>query len=399
MKSLNIIPILDSIPKVSSFSNYGLSLEKIFKMNSLTNLIKTLKFKKDYHNQITNEFSNVKNSSEEYDVFDRQQQQKINEEEADIDIFSLPISKSEVKIKKNQIKKFFFKKKKPDALDTSFLAYKYNPNFNSIYKNIPSVKILKPNLISTKNKKNNIFNTEIKKNFSIYNSTKNIKETKNKNKKGKININIINLNNLNKNKYLNTINNYKNFKYQKNINNKTIKYRNKSQSINSDNKSKSIKSTETINGFITEIPINHQKKSNNKKNSNDKLPSLSNQKGEKGEEKNTSTNSIENNKNNFTPFHYKNRAVDFTKMRSRKSLIIKKSFQMPDFGCYEPKYNLVEKRQYDIFFNKKPNTDKHRRKKILLKKIMTSYDVEPDYQTIDNKKLNNDILLKYRFLK
>ena len=70
MKSLNIIPILDSIPKVSSFSNYGLSLEKIFKMNSLTNLIKTLKFKKDYHNQITNEFSNIKNSSEEYDVLE-----------------------------------------------------------------------------------------------------------------------------------------------------------------------------------------------------------------------------------------------------------------------------------------------------------------------------------------
>jgi hypothetical protein len=35
----------------------------------------------------------------------------------------------------------------------------------------------------------------------------------------------------------------------------------------------------------------------------------------------------------------------------------------------------------------------------ILQKILTSYDVEADYQTIDNNKLNNDILSKYRFLK
>ena len=395
MKSLNVIPLLDSIPKVSSFSNYGLNLEKLFRMNSLKNLIKHLKYKKDYHNQITHEFSNVKNSSEEYDVFDRQQQQKLSEEEDDIDIFSLPISKSEAKIKKNQIKKYFFRKKKPDVSDTSSLAYKYNPNFNSIYKNIPTVKIFKQNLNDSKNKKSNLFNTDIKNNFSGYKSTKNIKETKNNNKENKKIINIINLN---KNKYLNIINNYNKFKYQKNIQNKKIKHRNNSQSINTDNNSKNIKNIEAIKRFKTEMSLNQQKKFNNKKNSNNKLPSLSNQKGEKGEEKNTSINSIENTKNNFTPFHHKNRAVDFTKMRSRKSLIFKKTFQMPDPGCYEPKYNLVEKRQYDIFFNKKPDTDKHRRKKILLKKILTSYDIEPDYQTIDNKKLNNEIFQKYRFL-
>ena len=30
---------------------------------------------------------------------------------------------------------------------------------------------------------------------------------------------------------------------------------------------------------------------------------------------------------------------------------------------------------------------------------MTSYEVETNYQTIDNNKLNNDILYKYKFLK
>ena len=70
---------------------------------------------------------------------------------------------------------------------------------------------------------------------------------------------------------------------------------------------------------------------------------------------------------------------------------------MPDFNSYQPKYNLVEKRQYDIFFNKKQEYDKYKKKKILLNKILTSYEVDSNYQTIDNNKLNNDILLKYRF--
>jgi hypothetical protein len=52
-----------------------------------------------------------------------------------------------------------------------------------------------------------------------------------------------------------------------------------------------------------------------------------------------------------------------------------------------------------FFFNKKPESDKYKQKKNLLKKILTSYDVEPNYQTIDNNKLNNDILFKYRFPK
>ena len=159
MKSLNVIPLLDSLPKISSYSNYGLNLDKIFKMNSLNNLIRTLKFKKDYYKQITSEMSNIKKSSEEYDVFDLQQKQKLSEKEDDVDIFSLPISKSEAKLKLNQnkIKKIFFHKKKLDVFDTCSLAYKYNPNFNSIDKYIPSVKIFKPSLINTKNK-NNLFN-------------------------------------------------------------------------------------------------------------------------------------------------------------------------------------------------------------------------------------------------
>ena len=385
MKSLKIIPLLDSIPKVNSYSNIGLNLEKIFKMNSLKNLIQTLKFKKQFHKQLTSESKNLIKINEEYDIFERENKEKKLEEEDQIDIFSLPISKSEtkLKIKKHNIKSFFFHKKHIEGFDTNSLAYKYHPNFNSIYKNIPSVRIFKPISENTKNKKNNLFNLEIKSNFNISKNSKNIK---NKSKE----------NSIDNNKYLNTINSYKNFKYRKNLKKQKFKSRNSSHNTISNN-SKTHKSIESISRFITEILIKEINKYKYKINSPDKLPNLLNQ---KPDEKNASTNSTEkNNKIKTIPFHFKNRAIDFTKMRSRKALLVKNSLYIPNFGYYEPKYNLVEKRQYDIFFNKKPETDKHRQKKNLLKKILTSYDVESNYQTIDNNKLNNDILRRYNLLK
>jgi len=366
MKSLKVIPLLDSIPKIPSYSNYGVNLEKIFKMSSLKNLIRSLKFKKDYFKQLINESSKIKNGCEEYDVFERQNKIKKDIIEEQKDIFTLPLSKSEskMKIKKSNIRNYFFRKKFiNNGFDTNSIAYKYNPNFNSIYKNIPSVKIFKPIF---DNNKNNIYEIEIKNNLSINNKNKN---------------NII----------LNAISSYKKNKTKK----ENINFRNNSHNLSSNsnntNNSKSIKNIESNKRFVTEIPIINTKKSKNKKNcSNNNLPNSP--PNQKSDEKN-STISENNYKGNITPFHYKNRAIDFTKMRSRKAFITKSPFQIPDFGCYEPKYNLIEKRQYDIFFDKKA------KKKIILQKILTSYDVEADYQTIDNNKLNNDILSKYRFLK
>jgi hypothetical protein len=168
MKSLKLIPLLDSIPKVNSYSNYGNVLEKIFKMNSLKYLIHSLKFKKEYLKHLTSEALKEINIKEEYDVFDRQTSQKKFEEEEQVDIFSLPTSKSEakLKIKKDNVKSFCFHKKNSGEFDTSSLAYKYNPNFNSIYKNIPSVKIYKPIFKKTKTNKDILFNTEIINNYS-----------------------------------------------------------------------------------------------------------------------------------------------------------------------------------------------------------------------------------------
>ena len=400
IKTIKVIPLLDSIPKINSYSNYGLGLEKIFKMTSLKNLIHVLKFQKRYQKHLLDESQKLIKFDEKYDIYEQQNKQKKLEEEEQLDIFSLPLSKSEskLKIKKNNanLNKICFHKKKTERLDfnTNSLAYKYYPNFNSIYKNVPSVKIYKPISKITKNNKNILFKTEIKKNFSNnIGDKKNKDENKSKShSKSKSKENDKNINN----KYLNTVNSYKNFRYSNNLKNKTIRYRNNTQNVFSNNNSKKLKSIDSENNYATETSFKSSRKSPNKKNSSKKLPNLLNS---KYDEKNTSDNSIENNNKNMVPFHFKNRAVDFTKMRSRKAILLKTSLQIPNFGYYEPKYNLVEKRQYDIFFNKKPDTNKHLQKKILLQKIATSYDVKPNYQTIDNDKLNNDILKKYKLLK
>ena len=189
-------------------------------MSSRQYLIKSLKFRKDYLKQIEKKSTDTNNNNE-YDIFDLQKKEKAKEEESEVDIFSLPISKSEakLKIKKNNAKNYFFLKKNIAEFDTNSLAYKYYPNFNSIDKNVPSVKMIKPSFSNKINKKYSIFNHEIKKKLNADNS---IKINDKINKENKKNKNIM-LNNIG---YLNTINDYKNFKYNKSLKNKSINLRN-----------------------------------------------------------------------------------------------------------------------------------------------------------------------------
>ena len=76
MKTLKVIPLLDSIPKISSFSNYGIGLEKIFKMNSLKNLIHVLKFKKEYQRRLIGESKKIIKIDDQYDIYEQRNKQK-----------------------------------------------------------------------------------------------------------------------------------------------------------------------------------------------------------------------------------------------------------------------------------------------------------------------------------
>ena len=79
--------------------------------------------------------------------------------------------------------------------------------------------------------------------------------------------------------------------------------------------------------------------------------------------------------------------------RSNKFFINLNSLKVPNTGYYEPKYNCVEKKIINISLNR-PVMDTLKKKKLLLKKIMTSYNMESKFLLVDNSKLNDETLKK-----
>ena len=80
--------------------------------------------------------------------------------------------------------------------------------------------------------------------------------------------------------------------------------------------------------------------------------------------------------------------IDFDKMlhRNEKTLIYASSLKVPSFGQYNPKYKWIDKDKNIISFNP-DEKDEKRHKKYLIKKICTSYNVNSEYQIVDNTKL------------
>ena len=252
--------------------------------------------------------------------------------------------------------------------------WRYNPNYDSIYKNIPSFKMF--------------YNNKAEKNH--------LKHKINKILKSKI---------------------FENNKLNDNANNK-------SNDNSKDNKIKP--ETKNINLFKTNIKINDSKnKYTNKKNIFFSLPqitfkNINNTKEEK--DKNKKFNTLEaknNNKISLSEFnkyeynrknieddyqtnnkisnihHYNNNIinnnfVNFRKMSSRnyKFLINSYSLDIPSSDKYNPKYSYIEDNVKNIKFT--PFGLNKNNKKFLLKKMMNSYNVPTEYQFIDNEKLSND---------
>ena len=89
------------------------------------------------------------------------------------------------------------------------------------------------------------------------------------------------------------------------------------------------------------------------------------------------------------PFKYsenKSNVVDFKKMSSRKprDFLLKSVLENPSFNNYNPKFDLVEKKQAQVDFS--PHINKKNSKKYLLRKIWGSYDVIPEYQLVNINK-------------
>ena len=74
--------------------------------------------------------------------------------------------------------------------------------------------------------------------------------------------------------------------------------------------------------------------------------------------------------------------------RNVKTLIYASSLKVPSFGQYNPKYNWIDKDKNITLFNPE-DKGKEKNKKYLIKKICTSYNVNTEYQIVDNDMLNN----------
>ncbi len=379
MTEKRVVRMLESIPKFDSYSRYNTSFEKVLRGNSLKTFLKTLKHQKDItETSILDELDGI-DSKDQIDVYNHDDDFKNIHNEEQYDIFDEMYDEKHKKNKKEEKKQTYkpdFKKKKINSVLDPF---KYNPNYNSIYKNIPSVKIVDPRKnLSTNNgrfkTRNYFYNNE--------NDYKTIISNPNLDKKSSILFKKIENNKipLIKRKELNSLNNSKD---SINLNNS-----------NNSNKSNNSKSKD---------------KDNKENKDNIKLPKLTRLSKFKMDESITENDNhalrfskyiprkynipkVNKNVSYINPFNYikpknKTKSIDFDKMlhRNEKDFVYVSRLENPSFCYYNPKYSYVDKNEQVKLFNPEDKGEEKRRK-FLMRKLWGSYKVGTEYQLVNNDK-------------
>ena len=368
MKGKQIAKMFESIPNFDTYSHYNSILEKVFKSGSLKNFIETLKHQKSINEiSLLDQISKI-DTNKPIDIYaDEDSELKKIQNEEENDIFDeISDEKDQYINKKNEKRKHELwrinagENKKKKRIKLALDPFKYNPNYNSIYKNIPTFKIIDPNKVLsnmddiTKNKrklKNKDRNKSNEKRTLITETNINL------NKKYNNSISPLSENK----KFLNTIGN----SYRPNERNhlKLPKLTRLSKdkivdTINSDNENHALR-------FSKYIPRKYHIYNNNK------IVSY--------------LNPI-----NYIKPKNKNKSIDFDKMlhRSEKTLLYASCLKNPSFGQYNPKYTYIDKNEKVRLFNPEEK-DFIKNKKYLMKKLWTSYNVNTEYQLVDNNKINN----------
>ena len=401
MKQGKTINFLDSIPKFNLYSHYGVCLDKIFKKNSLKNLIETLKFHEEYRRQFlsegrfimpteTGDNKNLINGNKnDFISIEKLLEHRENKEEP-IDIFSVHYnpksSKNQEITKTKNINTFFHRGNSVKTIEIPD-GFRYSPNYKAISKNVPFVKISKPTSFANIKKKINLEKLTKSKNIQKsnillqykYDSDKINEKTASKSK-----------NYINKENKLPTLLTelelFENKIYKTITQDKTIN-ENLGKKDQFSNSSKNCKVNKTIGKLETPYSLT---KLNLQKY--DSSYSITNKKMLKNDIKLKQVNSKDQN----LSFYKRNKAIDFSKMQSHsyRSLLNKNSLTSPNAGYYNPKYDLIEQSPRNVFFSKKP-IDKLKSKKLKLNQILTSYKIESKYCIVDNNKLNDEILKEY----
>lgn len=365
-RNKKIIKFLKSVRKFNSLSKYGESLEKLFKKNCVKGLIKSLNKQKVFTPESILDSKLEKKQPE--DIYDNKDEENQNQKSLlDYNYKDYLKRKKEIKMEKKK------KKKEPWSINDrtpripmpkiSYDLFKYNPNYDYLYKRVPSYTFDKSPI------KRKIFNKEIKVKPEINLKTVNVKASRN-NK----NMNA----NINKNFFHTQVNIKMNKKHLPLFNSISC---NSNLDINNKNKIKKIvrySTNEEIKLQKTYDKSNHcfrftdysQRKPITLKKINDKVSYIE-------------------------PYDYlknKNILVNYKKMISRndRNSIFTYDSNSPSMFKYSPKYDYIEPEQKKICFD--PNSfrqTKEYKKNKIMKKILTSYDVSKDYLSIDNSKLGD----------
>ena len=364
MSESDIVKIFESIPQNEPYSRYNSTLEKIFKSQSLRHFVDIYKRKramsldrnepKDFVNNVFGEDLIAKKMKEEDEnnIFDDVDEEKENE-------------KSEMKTEENSQE--YWKKiveLKKNKVTYNLDPFKYHPNYNAIYKNIPSVKITEPMVKTLPNQKR-------RENEKSKNKYKKMEKKK---------LNPLLITEIN-----NTFTDSRKMKKMKDRNNnKTFQNINLTdKNIKNDVKLPKLEGKQKgINNTLIQGKNNHALRFSKYLPRKFIIP--------------------ENNKNisYINPFNYniprnKNKSIDFDKMlhRNENNLVYASSLKVPSFMQYNPKYNWIDRDKNVRLFNPEEK-DKEKEKKYLIRKICSSYEVNTEYQIVDNSKLNKS---KYSF--
>lgn len=372
MQREKMIREFELISKYDIYSKYNYSLDKKFKDNSLKSFIRSLKsfkrkekelflveFSKKYpynleekkfiddENEISIRIEEFKRIKEEKE---KQRQERLNSPK-----------NGKIELKSSISSKRYNEQDFPDP-------FKYNPNYNSICKKVPSFKISPKKYGSIKLKK--VIKIQIKPN-QIKKDKRNLSNSYSSNEENEIYDD-----NKDRDKSVNSQN------FNSVIDIKKFKSSQKENLdlplITSTNLVKSLKNE--CNKKLNTIPTDGYRE-NHALRFSKYLPRKS------------KLNSINNKLSYVEPHNYAldiNKGFDFGKMQSRdeKSILNMASLDVPSSNKYYPKYNLVENKAKNILFS--PFGINKKNKKALLKKMLGSYKVFPNYQFIDNNKLFKD---------
>ena len=353
----NTLYNFDSISKYSIYSKLNVNFDRLLGDRSLKGFIKVNKRPKIVKKQNLLEEIQQKYPNEAKDINEKKDPHEFlselilknseaikNGNNINNKYYKIFKSQSNNNSQKISIKNYFYtnKNKKKYQEIITLDPFKYNPNYNAIFKKVPYVKIVKPK--------------ETDKNES-----KNIKQKK----------------------VLNTVPSSIDNTHE----NENSKSKNNSIDENSkDNDKNEIKLPLVNNNRIYTRNDNHALRFSKYGNQKHFLDIINN---------NEDNNIINNNSNSISCDKINKKkiiTVNFDKMMSRREndFVNNYSLNNPSFNRYSPNYDFVKNTPAKISFSYHNEYNDIAKKKILLRKLLSSYKVDTEFHIVNNDEIRHN---------